>query len=278
MPDMKWNVENMTPHQKTIADFVQKHMRDLLYLTETEIAQQLSLSNATVSRFWKSIGFENFKLFKEYVKDRLEISPANKLESILNQVSAGSIQSEMLQVSQHNLEETLVHFSTEDFQQAVDALSCAKTIYIYSPGPSEGLAHLLKFRLSRFGNVIHLLAKSGHELLESLVHMTEHDTLLIFGFVHLHPETRVLLDHAKTISCTSIVLTDRLVSDFNTEADIVLYASRGELWEFHSMVAPTFLVENIIIGVGMKQKETTLQKLETLNRLRKMYKNDLPRD
>lgn len=93
----------------------------------------------------------------------------------------------------------------------------------------------------------------------------------------MHPETRVILDHIKSIGGKSIVITDRLISDFNTNADIVLYASRGELWEFHSMVAPTFIVENLIIEVGIRQKEKSISKLEKLNELRSKYKSILPR-
>ena len=277
MYEGNWNIEDLTPNQKVIADYVQKNIKAMLYMTETEIAAQLELSNATVSRFWKSIGFENFKDFKNNLKEREVISPANKLKNIMNQVKSNEMQQQMLALSTQHLQETLQYFSSETFEQAVDALASSKRIYIYSPGPSEGLAQLINFRLSRFGLSIHYLPKSGHELFESLIHMNKEDTVLIFGFVQLHPETRVILDHIKSIGGKSIVITDRLISDFNTNADIVLYASRGELWEFHSMVAPTFLVENLIIGVGIRQKEKSISKLEKLNELRSKYKSILPR-
>ncbi|MFJ8064346.1 MurR/RpiR family transcriptional regulator [Psychrobacillus sp. NPDC096426] len=277
MYQLDWNLEELTPHQKTIADYVQKNIHALLYTTESEIAEQLSLSNATVSRFWKTVGYENFKDFKNHLKEQTEISPANKLENILKQVESNEMQNKLLAQSLQHLQETLLYFSSETFQQAIDLLSNSNNIYIYSPGPSEGLANLIQFRLSRFGLSIHLMPKSGHEIFETLVHMTNNDTILIFGFVQLHPETKVILDHSKTIGCKSIVITDRLISDFNTNADIVLYASRGELWEFHSMVAPTFLIENLIIAVGMQKKEHSIAKLEELNELRRKYKDILPR-
>lgn len=277
MYQVDWNIEELTPHQKVIADFVQKNMDSMLYMTETEIANQLNLSNATVSRFWKSVGFMNFKDFKNDLKKQREISPANKLENIMNHVESNEMQTQMLELSSRHLQETLLHFSAETFNQAVHTLSASNRIFIYAPGPSEGLAQLLSFRLSRFGLAIQILPKSGHELFESLVHFTEKDTVLLFGFVQLHPETKVILNHTKEIKCQSIVITDRLISDFNTTADIVLYASRGELWEFHSMVAPTFLIENLIIGVGMNMKEQSITKLEALNELRRNYKDLLPR-
>ena len=277
MYQLDWNLEELTPHQKTIADFVQKNIHAMLYTTETEIAEQLGLSNATVSRFWKTVGYENFKDFKNNLKEHSEISPANKLENIMKKVESNEMQNKMLAQSLQHLQETLLYFSPDTFEQAVDACSSCETIYIFSPGPSEGLAQLINFRLSRFGLSVHLLPKSGHEIFESIVHMTEKDTVLIFGFVQLHPETKVILEHSKAIGCQSIVITDRLISDFNTSADIVLYASRGELWEFHSMVAPTFIIENLIIALGMRKKEHSIAKLEELNEMRRKYKDILPR-
>lgn len=274
---VNWNIANLTPNQKVIADFVEKNMNTMLYTTETEIANQLNLSNATVSRFWKSVGFENFKDFKNNLKEQIEVSPANKLTNIMNQADTNDMPHQMLKLSMEHLQETVNHISSELFQQAIDTLTNAKTIYIFSPGPSEGLAQLLNFRLSRFGLSVRCLPKSGHELFESLIHISEKDIVLLFGFVQLHPETKVLLDHSKTIGCKSIVITDRLISDFNISADIILYASRGEIWEFHSMIAPTFLIENLIIGVGMQMKGNSISKLEDLNAIRRKYKKLLPR-
>ncbi|MEK4762346.1 MurR/RpiR family transcriptional regulator [Viridibacillus sp. FSL E2-0187] len=272
-----WPLENLTPNQKILADYIQKNMTSILYSTETEIADQLNLSNATVSRFWKTIGYRNFKDFKNNLKEHIEISPANKLENIMQQVETSDLQTQMLKLSTHHLEETLLHFSSENFQKAIDALVMSKKIYIYSPGPSEGLGKLIDFRLSRFGLSIYYMPKSGHEIFESLVHLTDQDVVLIFGFVKLHPETKVILDYSKEVGAKSIVMTDCLISDFNTTADIILFSSRGELWEFHSMIAPTFLIENLIIGVGKELKENSISKLEELNSLRSKYKDLLPR-
>ncbi|MFE6166840.1 hypothetical protein ACFVP8_03070 [Viridibacillus arvi] len=85
-----------------------------------------------------------------------------------------------------------------------------------------------------------LLKHQWNEIFESLVHLTVQDVVLIFGFVKLHPETKVILNYSQEVGATSIVMTDCLISDFDTTADIILFASRGELWEFHSMIAPTF--------------------------------------
>lgn len=269
--------KHLTPNEKTIADYISKSGATVLTYTENEIAKKLQISNATVSRFWRKIGFNNFKDFKNNYKEKIGVSPANKLEHIMEQVDLTTLHAQMMTTSIKHLEITLGQYNEEDFQKAVQAMIGAKTIYIYSPGPSEGLGSLLNFRLSRFGLNVQILPKSGHEIFESLIHFTSEDVLFMFGFVKLHPESRVLLEHAKKLGMASIVMTDCIVSDFNSYADYLLFASRGELWEFHSMIAPTFIIENIIIAIGKETAEKSLRQLEMLDLIRKEYKDLLPR-
>ena len=83
---MKWDVTKLTPSQKRIADFIEKSGEHILYFSETELAQKLHVSNATISRFWKQIGYDNFKSFKAAIKENEQISPENKLKNSLLQI------------------------------------------------------------------------------------------------------------------------------------------------------------------------------------------------
>ena len=90
-------------------------------------------------------------------------------------------------------------------------------------------------------------------------------------------EASVLLDYAKKVKVKTIIVTDLLISEFYEEGDYIFYTNRGELWEFHSMIAPTFLVENFVLGIGQFLEQQSLQNLEKLSELRKIYKDQLPR-
>ncbi|MNW13603.1 hypothetical protein D3C71_2116040 [compost metagenome] len=47
--------------------------------------------------------------------------------------------------------------------------------------------------------------------------------------------------------------------------------------EFHSMVTPLLLIEQIILSIGLLNKEKVLSKLEYLGELRAKYADKLPR-
>ena len=180
-------------------------------------------------------------------------------------------------MTKDQLVNTLEALDVEQFKQAITLMSTCRKLYIHAPSSAEGLGVLMKHRLARFGLDIEILPKSGHELFESLMHFRQEDVVLIFGFVSMNREASVLLDYAKKVDYKTIIVTDCLISDFQESGDYVFYTNRGELWEFHSMIAPTFLIENFILGIGQHLEKQSIQNLEKLSELRKQYKDQLPR-
>lgn len=267
----------LTKSQQSIADYLSKNNHLIPYLTEHEIARACSVSVATVSRFWEAVGYDNLKAFKRSYKDyEATITPAKKMEKAVAK-HEDTYLSGMFQSSIGFLEETLKHISIEDFKNSVLAISRSSTVHIYSSGPADGLATFLKFRLRRFNVDVTKLAQSGHEIYEDMIHIEPGDTIVLFGFVHFSPEIQVLLDYAATQSVTTILLTDLLVSPMINQATYVLYTERGEIGEFHSMVAPTALVESLVVVAGKEIGPNALEKLHELHTLRKTYAAKLPK-
>jgi DNA-binding MurR/RpiR family transcriptional regulator len=277
--DIEWDVSKLTASQKKIADFIEKSGEHILYYSETELAKVLQVSNATISRFWKSIGYDNFKSFKATIKEQEKGTPQNKLKNSLLQIQHHNLQihEHLLSMTKDQLVNTLEALDVEQFKQAITLITTCRKLYIHAPSSAEGLGVLMKHRLSRFGLDIEILPKSGHEVFESLMHLGREDVVLIFGFVSMNREASVLLDYAKKADYKTIIVTDCLISDFQESGDYVFYTNRGELWEFHSMIAPTFLIENFILGIGQQLEKQSIRNLEKLSELRKQYKDQLPR-
>ncbi|TXC89549.1 MurR/RpiR family transcriptional regulator [Metabacillus litoralis] len=275
--EFNWNIETMSPKQYKIADYIQKNTHRVLLSTEQEIAEAVKVSIASVSRFWRIVGFKNLKDFKVHLSSQLEVSPAGKFKNVMRKVEDQELQHHTLSLSINHLYKTIEELSENSFQQTIELLSNANKVYIHCPGPSIGLGELMTYRMARFGIDIRLINKGGSELFESIMHLRDDDVFVLFGFIRLLPEAKVLLDYSKEIGTKTILITDQLVSDFTREADVVLFASRGEMRDFHSMIAPTYLIENLIIALGMKAKEDNVKRLNTLGMLRKRYSTDLPR-
>lgn len=269
--------KKMTRKQKQIADVVEKRDTSIVYATEQEIADEAKVSIASVSRFWMLVGYENFREYKQLIKKKMDRSPENKMRNTVEQFKDDNIFSQLTEQHFKNLVLTSKHFDQEAFQHAIQAIIESKKLFIHAPASSEGLGDLLEYRLKRFGLRVERFAKSGFEIYESMVHMDEQSTILIFQFVDLLPETKVIFDHAASIGARTILITDRLVTDMRDHADYTLYAHRGEMWEFHTMVSPVAVLEALIMGVGKQLEENSLLPLEKLSNIRKKYINIIPK-
>lgn len=263
--------------QLKIADFIERHQDEVLFMTEQEIADRIGTSIATVSRFWRAAGYENGKDFKLKLRLATDTTPALKLETTISQLDPSSLPLKMLEQTTVHLRETAEKTEPEELKLAASLMAGARRIYVYAPGPAVALGDLLFYRLSRFGMSVRMMAASGHELLESLAHVQQEDVVLLFNFTRLLPETEVILDCVKRVSCSAVMITDREEFRYGAPVEAAFYVSRGEMGEFHSMVTPLLLIEQMILSIGYLNKEKVLSKLEYLGELRARYADKLPR-
>jgi len=77
----KKNYAKLTKTEKRIAEFISKNPKKLITLSALELGKELGVSDASVLRFSKNIGFNKFSDFKNYVA--LELSEGNLNERIV---------------------------------------------------------------------------------------------------------------------------------------------------------------------------------------------------
>ncbi len=267
----------LSPGQLKIADFIERHPEDMLFMTEREIADRIGTSVATVSRFWRAVGSENAKSFKLKLRESVDATPALKLEKTMSGLDASSLPEKMLEQSIRHLELTAARIRPDELERTAALIASARRLYIHAPGPALSLGELMAYRLNRFGLSVRLTAGSGHELLESLAHLQPDDVVFAFSFARMLPETEVILDCSARIGAAAVLVTDREELMYGTAAREAFCVSRGEVGEFHSMMAPLLLVEQLILGIGLLDRERMLGKLDRLAELRDRYADRLPR-
>ncbi|TLQ06504.1 MurR/RpiR family transcriptional regulator [Marinilactibacillus psychrotolerans] len=276
--NFNWSTADMTQSQQKIAEYVERHYQTVLLYTEQELADTLDLSIASISRFWRFVGYKNMKDFKKKTTQQMTPTPAKKIETILSQTETANGIAKNFHTVINHLEFTAEQFSEERLNEVSIMINQSHKVYIYAQGSSIGLQELLYFRLARYGLSIHKMVNNGSELLEDMVHIQSNDVVILFAFGRKAlVEEEVIFSQAKAIGYKVIAVTDQLVSAITNQADITLFGSRGEPWEFHSMVAPTLIVEMLVIAVSSYDKKSKLEQLEKLQTLRKQYKDILPR-
>jgi DNA-binding MurR/RpiR family transcriptional regulator len=268
------NYKNLTKSEKQIADYLRKNQDESAFLSAGELADRLDLSEATLVRFARSLGFESYPAMREVLQEnfRRRVTHSARLRSRLDDLrEAGDIFERLVVSEMDYMTHSLESVSREALHQAVSLMEERKRIYIFGLGPSVSLVELMRIRLERFGHQVVTLTTTGREFLEPLLSMTKHDLLFAICFFDVTPSLELILDYARDLHCPVIMLTDTLESIIGDKANVVLSAKRGPVSGFHSLVVPMTIINSLLLAMG-GEEGGVMENLDKLDQLRARYK------
>ena len=269
------NYQQLTKSEKRIANYLRKNQEESAFLAAGEIADRLGLSEATLVRFARSLGFNSYPAMRTVLQDafRRRVTHSTRLRGRLEDLRQGGDIFERLVVSEMDyLTQALETVDRLALQKSVELMRNCEHIYVFGVGPSVSLANLLDIRLQRFGRQVIPLTTAGREILEPLMLMTADDLLFMICFFDVSPTQNLVLDYANEVNCKVIILTDTLGSIIGDKADIVLAARRGPMAEFHSLVVPMTIINTILLALANEDRDQVMENLDKLDRLRERLK------
>jgi DNA-binding MurR/RpiR family transcriptional regulator len=267
--------EGLTKSEKEIANFIRKNPEESGFLSAGEIARQLGLSEATMVRFARSMGFTSYPAMRVELQEafRRRVTHATRLRGKLDEMRAEGDIFEQLTASEIDyLTQALETVDRRAFIKAVDLMRQRERIFVFGVGPSISLVSLMEIRLTRFGKLVIPLKATGREVVDPLLSMTKKDVVFAIGFFDLSAALDLVLEHAKQVDCPAILLTDTLGSVIGDKADVVLSARRGPMAEFHSLVVPMTIINALLLSVARQNQEQVLANLDKLDQLRDQFK------
>ncbi len=248
----------LRPSERKVADYFLHVCTETKSLRIEEVARLTGVSQPTILRFLKALGYQGFKEFKyaliqEEVHKKQEeenpvilygfqLSQKDKLEQIPGKIIATSIQM---------LEETLKSVQVKEYKRAVEAILRAKSISIYSVENSMCTANDLLTKLTYLG-----LNCRMHEdyYLQSISarNLTKEDLAIGISYSGYSRDTVEMMRLAKKAGATTMVLTNfenAVIADY---ADILLCASHHQFLygdTIFSRISQLALVDMLYAGV-----------------------------
>ena len=266
---------NLTKSEKRIANFLRKNQEESAFLSAGEIANRLDLSEATLVRFARSLGFSSYPAMRAVLQDnfRRRVTHSARLRGRLNDLRDGGDIFERLTATEIDfLSQALDSIKREELNNAVEILHEHDRVFVFGLGPSVSLVDLLELRLRRFGREVVPLTSSGREFLEYLTMMEEKDLLFVICFFDQNPALKLVIDYANKVGTTIIMLTDTLEAILGDKVDVVLSAKRGPIGEFHSLVVPMTVINALLLSLASMEQEKSMTLLDKLDNLRDQLK------
>jgi len=266
--------KHLTKSEKQIADYLRKNQEEAAFLSAGEVAARLELSEATLVRFARSLGFDSYPAMREVLQEnfRHRVTHSTRLRSRLDELrETGDIFERLVASEIDYMTQSLESVNRDALHQAVELIKNRKRIFIFGVGPSVSLVELMKIRLERFGRQVIPLTTAGREFLEPLLSMTENNLLFVICFFDVTPALQLVLDYARDVNCPVIMLTDTLGSIIGDKADVVLSAKRGPVSGFHSLVVPMTIINSILLAMA-GEEGGVMENLDKLDQLRERLK------
>ncbi|MGA9398452.1 MAG: MurR/RpiR family transcriptional regulator [Anaerolineaceae bacterium] len=266
---------SLTKSEKRIATFLRRNQDEAAFLAASEISDRLNISEATVVRFARKLGFASYPSMRTVLQDnfRARVTHSTRLKGRLNELREVGDIFEKLTVSEIDyLTQALETVDRDALMKSAKLLSSARRIFVFGLGPSNSLVDLMEIRLKRFGRDVVPLKSAGREILDSLISMTAEDVCFVISFFDTNPALNLLMEYTGETGCQVILLTDTQGSFISELAQVVLVARRGPVSEFHSLVVPMTIINALLLAIAQEDKARVMAYLDKLDTLRDRLK------
>ncbi len=271
---IKNNMSGFSKRQKLIADYITEHYDKAAYMTAAKLSEEVGVSESTVVRFSAELGFDGYQKLQRVLREvtQSKLTALQRMEIASQRMDGGSVLTDVLESDMDKIQKTLLEIDHNEFQNAVEALTNAKKIYIVGARSAAALATFAAFYFNlMFDNVKVIHTTSSSDIFEQLLRVSEGDVVLGISFPRYSKSTIKAMEYAKKRGAAVIGLTDSVNSPIVKEATYCLVA-RSDMNSFaDSLVAPMSVINALIAAIGINKREEITDTLETLENIWDVY-------
>ena len=244
----------LTKSQRKIAEYFIQNPERVGMSSSMEMAKAIGVSDASITRFARAIGYEGFTDLKNDIYSSLasqaagganSLSLAERFEANRTQFG-GESPVEYMKVIQYDLERTFRQNGDQQFQQAVELLRGADRRYVIGfrgcLGVAGQCAWLLRFLLD---HVVHI-CDEGPGGIGSLQDIQGGDCVLLFSLSRFYKSDLRLARLAKDRGASVVLVTNSVLSPLAELADVLLLAETKNVSFFNSAMAVNLISEYLV--------------------------------
>jgi DNA-binding MurR/RpiR family transcriptional regulator len=259
------NQVRLTPAQRRMLRFIMEHYEEAIFLTASQLARKVGVSEATVVRLAQTLGFQGYpamqKKFREELRSRL--STVTRLEHTVDRIRhEEDVLVKVLQEDIQNLSQTLRDLSLEVFKQAVTEIGAAKRVWVAGLRGAHAPALTLTTYLRFLGKEAYLLAPGHGEVWDILQGLGSQDLVIGISFPRYTRFTIDILAYARRQGARVGALTDSPLSPLGRHAHWVLTAHCRLDSFIESFTAALSVVNALLTAVSIRNPRKTLRILK----------------
>ncbi len=252
---------SLSVSEKKVADYILANLQEAIRMTLADVGHESGVSDATVLRFCRSIGYKRWLEFKVDLIRTLPGSPEQILDDVDSDDPPGMIAKKVFNCSIQALTDTLTVLDEEDFVQALELIAEADRILIIGVGTSGPMANEMHNRLLRLGLNCHVQTDSYIQVMESAL-LTSKDLIIVISQTGDSGDPLRTTALAKSKGSAVIVITGNTGSKLTEHANVVLLSVSHEtrIETIASRIAQYAIIHALYVGLAMRDIGSTVEK------------------
>lgn len=245
--------DSFSKGQKLIADFVLKNPKTVTKMTTLEISKQVSVSPATVVRFYKRLNIETFDQFRMAIVSEISAEQSDLVDTVIeSHDSLDLLSRKVAKIYSSSTEKVLSLLDLKQLNRVINLIDQAKTVYILGIGTSGIIAYDLYHRMNRY-SIKTFYETDAHMNLEFLSNASTEDVVIAISYSGRTKEVNVGVKNARSKHINVIAITRDLASPLQKMANINLFVPNNErlvrVSAITSKVSTMYVTDLIFMGL-----------------------------
>lgn len=272
------SLDRLTPAEARMAQFFLTQRSTVLLGSAAQIGLAAGMSDATVVRTARTLGYESLAALREDILADLTgtPSPGRLLTRTLDETGA-----DPARVLDHvaDLQETAVAALRDPamaraFDRALDLLGAGAVRHVFGIGPSGALASYAALQFNRIGLQAQPVTAAGVALADVLLAFAPGDVVLMLAYAPLYREVTQVLDRAEAVGAPVVLISDSLGPLVVPRVAELLPMPRGRAEHLATHAGTMALIEALVLGLAARDRGSAVDALDRLSTLRSRIDRD----
>lgn len=256
------------PAERRLAEFLLNFPGDLASYQASELGRLANVSNATVTRTIKKLGYATYDEARRHVRAERQSGAA------LFQISSHSDQGENpvdlhFEQAIRNIGDTGKFIAIGEIDELAKAILAAGRVAFVGFRANRGLATYASFQIGQIVKNAIELPSPGHTLAEPLAALQKDDVVVYFALPRRVADTQVIIDQVTNLGARVAYISEDSV-ERRTDVDWHFRCSTfapGPIFNHVSVMALIHLLVTRVVELSGREGRKRLSQIETMHRV-----------
>ncbi|MFD1329172.1 MurR/RpiR family transcriptional regulator [Mycoplana ramosa] len=256
---------------KAVANFMLANISDLPFETSRSVADKVGVSELTVGRFCRSIGYAGFKDLKERLKDDISDSPwllGDRLRDLQQKSATDAALARSLELAVASVVRVYEYAHTEAWNRAAKRIAAADRVFIAGFQTERGLAEAFAHMLRYLRDEVQLVDIAGGNFAEVLLTDPAGCTLVLIDARRYSHQSQLLAAKAAERGMPITIVTD-LYCDWATSYGDEVFAVPTDLNLFWDATSGMWTLMQLLLNSVFAHRGPSVE--ERLNSVASLY-------